>query len=181
MGRILGSVAEVAARWELTPRLANLAILGDAYDACLQSRVETSTRARTQAGAAYPTERRIILNALLLHDGREADRDATLLHECAHIVADTRHGRSCGHNERWRRVMFMMGEPPAACHNIDYLSREAHAVAVWICANCGQKQHFVRPPRRRPSMYYCIACGPEFGRLRAAAARPGTAPRRRNR
>lgn len=178
MGRVLGSVADLAARWDLVPRLANLAILGEAYDACLESCVETSTRSRTQAGAAYPTERRIVLNAMLLHDGREADRDATLLHECAHIVADTRHGRSCGHNERWRRVMYLMGEPPATCHTIDYLSREAHAVAVWTCTNCGQQQHFVRRPRRRASLCYCIACGPQFGRLRASAARPSMTRRR---
>ena len=136
MARILGNVSELAERWGLIARLRNLAPLGDAYDVCLGCRVEASARSRTQAGAAYPRQNRIVLNDRLLADGRESDRDATFLHECAHVVADVRHGLSCGHNGRWQRVMYLLGEPPEVCHDIEYLSRRAHAVAIWTCTNC---------------------------------------------
>ncbi len=173
MARILGTVGELAQHWGLTDRLSNLAPLGDAYDVCMASKVEASTRSPTQAGAAYPRQHRIVLNGRLLFDGRETDRDATFLHECAHVVADVRHGVSCGHNNRWQRVMYLLGEPPEVCHTIEYLSRRAHAVAVWTCRNCGMEQHFVRRPRRRVSACYCIKCGPALGRLAASAVPPG--------
>lgn len=173
MVRILGTVSELAECWGLHDRLRNLAALGDAYDVCMACRVEASTRARTQAGAAYPQENRIVLNGRLLLDGRESDRDSTFLHECAHIVADVRHGASCGHNSRWQRVMYMLGEPPEVCHDIEYLSRRAHAVAIWTCRNCGMEQHFVRRPRRRVWACYCVKCGPALGRLTASAVPPG--------
>ena len=65
-----------------------------------------------QAGVAYTEERRIVLNAKLLEAGREADRDATFLHECAHILANRRYRARCNHDHRWKRVMEMLGEPP---------------------------------------------------------------------
>jgi predicted SprT family Zn-dependent metalloprotease len=161
----LGSVADVAAAWNLTARLARAATIGGAYGECLECTVEVSNRAKVQAGVAYTEERRIVLNAKLLEAGREADRDATLLHECAHILANRRYRARCNHDHRWKRVMEMLGEPPRASHRLDYLSREAHAVVAWVCRNCGEAYHFVRPPRRRVVDCYCRHCGPRTGRL----------------
>lgn len=161
----LGSVAEVAADWNLTARLARAAAIGGAYGECLDCAVEVSNRAKVQAGVAYTEERRIVLNAKLLEAGREADRDATFLHECAHILANRRYRARCNHDHRWKRVMEMLGEPPRASHRLDYLSREAHAVVAWVCRNCGEAYHFVSPPRRRVADCYCRHCGPRTGRL----------------
>ena len=81
--RVLGSVRELAADWELTERLEQAAALGPAFREMLDCAVEISRRAKTLAGAAYTDERRIVLNVALLEQGRERDRDATFLHECA--------------------------------------------------------------------------------------------------
>ncbi len=166
----LGSVSDVARAWRLERRLARSAPVGRAYEQCLGCHVELSGRAKIQAGVAYPEERRIVLNARLLTPGREGDRDSTFLHECAHVIADLRYGRDCRHDARWQRVMEMLGEPPDACHQLDYLSREAHAVVTWICTACGEQYHFVRAPRRRIWECYCRMCGPKTGRLRHAGS-----------
>ena len=165
----IGSVAEVAAAWGLSGRLARATRIGRAYEECLACSVEISPRAKVQAGVAYTRERRIVLNARLFEPGREADRDATLLHECAHIISNRRYRARCNHDERWRRVMDMLGEPAQASHRLDYLSREAHAVVAWVCRNCGEAYHFVRPPRRRVTDCYCRHCGPRQGRLDAVS------------
>ncbi len=170
-GRVLGTVADVAAAWGVDARLGAAASLGRAYAACLASTVEVTRRAKTLAGRAYPRQGRIVLNAALLRRGREADRDATFLHECAHVIADVRYRRSCGHDWRWRRVMDMLGLSADVCHDMTYLSPAAHAVVTWMCTNCGQPFHFVRAPRRRIEDCCCRRCGPRRGRL--YRTRPG--------
>jgi SprT protein len=171
MPRVLGTVDEVAIAWDLGERLLRVARHERAYIECLKSTVEMSHRSKVQAGAAYTRERRLVLNAALLLPGREADRNATFLHECAHIVADLHHGRNCRHDWRWQRVMEMLGEPPIVRHHIEYISARAHAVVTWTCGNCGEEYHFVRPPRRRIQDCYCRPCGPERGSLRPAPRR----------
>ncbi|MEE9140357.1 MAG: SprT-like domain-containing protein [Alphaproteobacteria bacterium] len=168
----LGTVAGVASAWGLKGRLRGAAGIGGAFRGCLECTVEITRRAKIQAGAAYTKERRIVLNAQLLLLGREADRDATFLHECAHVIADLRYGRNCRHDWRWQRVMALLGEPPEISHKLEYLSRETHAVVTWICTGCGEEYHYVRAPRRRIWECYCSMCGPEGGRLRAAEGFP---------
>ncbi|HLF58530.1 MAG TPA: SprT-like domain-containing protein [Alphaproteobacteria bacterium] len=166
MSKIIGSVGEVALDWGLEPCLLNVSLFGYAYVECLRSTVESSDRAKIQAGAAYTRERRVVLNAALLVRGRERDRNSTFLHECAHILADLRFGRNCRHDRRWEQVMEMLGEEPNVRHRIDYISAAAHAVETWLCDNCGERYHFVRPPRRRIKDCYCRPCGPRRGQLR---------------
>ena len=168
MPRILGSVALVAQAWGIDQRLTGVARIGRAYGECLNSTVEISRRGKTVAGKAYTHERRIVLNSALLVPGREADRDATFLHECAHIVTDIRYNRDCRHDWRWCRVMGLLGESPATHHDIAYLSPRMHAVVTWVCANCGEAYHYVRRPRRRIDECYCSHCGPDFGHLFAS-------------
>lgn len=165
MLQVLGTVEEVATAWRLMSKLERAERIGRAYVACLKSTVEASQRARTQAGIAYTDERRIVLNAALLERGRETDRDATFLHECAHVIANLRHGWNCRHGARWQRIMAMLGEPPEVSHNLAYLSREALAVITWVCSECGEAYHFVRRPRRRIQDCYCAVCGPTLGVL----------------
>ena len=166
---ILGTVSEVATAWRVQEQLLDVSHLGFAYVECLRSTVEASGRAKIQAGAAYTRERRIVLNNALLLPGRESDRNSTFLHECAHILADLKHGRNCRHDRRWEDMMAMLGQAPLVRHKIDYISARAHAVVTWMCGNCGERYYFVRPPKRKISECYCRPCGPRRGQLRLDA------------
>ena len=175
-GPRLGRVQQVVDLWGLTERLAKASHYGAAYAACLDCRVETSARGKLHAGKAYITERRIVLHRELMPEGREADRDSTFLHECAHILADLRYGRSCKHGPLWRATMVMLGELPTVHHEIPYLSRATHASIVWRCVTCGELYHFLRKPRRRIQDCRCKDCGQEAGRLmvESLVAEPAT-------
>ncbi len=169
-GSVLGRVEEVAARWGVLEQLARASRYGDAYDACLASRVEVSARGKLYAGKAYTSEQRIVLHRELLPAGRESDRDATFLHECAHILADLHYGKSCKHGPLWRATMVMIGELPVLHHDIPYLSRESQAAVIWRCVACGELYHFVRKPRRRIQDCRCSVCGEERGLLERVPA-----------
>lgn len=175
-GNALGTVGELAEAWGLRERFerALQAAYGEkrvvltprAVREALDCAVEISQRAKTLAGAAYTEQRRIVLNAQLLREGREPDRDSTFLHECAHILADLTHGKACRHGRPWREIMLLLGEPAEVGHRLEYLSRKAHARISWVCVACGRKHYFVRKPRRRIEDCYCRRCGPNDGRLR---------------
>lgn len=164
--RDLGSVAGLAARWQLLDgRLDGAAALTRGFAACMAANVSAGRRMRTRAGSAWPGRRLIMLHPDLLRPGHEVDRDQTFLHECAHLIADLEHGRPCGHDARWRAVMLAIGEVPATTHRIDYLQAAAQARVIWRCTGCGRDHAFVRRPRRALRSCHCRACGPERGRL----------------
>lgn len=163
---LLGTVEAVAARWDVMERLALAFSLGPAYEACLAATVEGSPRSKIQAGSANTELRKITLNLALLEPGREPDRNATFLHECAHLLADLAHRRNCRHGKRWKQVMELLGEAPLVNHDLAYLSPKLHARVTWACMACGEEYHYVRKPRRRPQDCYCRHCGPRRGRLR---------------
>lgn len=164
--RQIGTVREIAERWGLAARLDRAAAYEPAFREMLDCAVVVSRRARTLAGAAYAKERRIVLNARLLEQGREGDRDSTFIHECAHVLADLAHNRPCRHGAGWREMMRLLGEVPNVRHRIPYLSREANAKIIWRCKGCAQAYHYVRRPRRRITDCYCADCGPRNGQLR---------------
>lgn len=161
----LGTVMALATRWRLLGRLNGAAKATRGLAACLGAEVTIGRRMRTRAGSAWPGRRLIMLHADLLKPGHETDRDQTFLHECAHLIADLEHGRSCGHDARWRAVMLAIGEVPATTHRIDYLSASAQARVIWRCVSCGREHAFVRRPRRPVARCHCRACGPDRGRL----------------
>jgi len=167
---VLGTVKEVAARWNVTERLAQASPLGKAYETCLVCTVEANPRSKVQAGSANTELRKITLNLALLEPGREMDRNATLLHECAHILADLAHHKNCRHDKRWKEVMALLGEEPEVNHDLSYLSPKLHARVIWICKTCGEEYHYVRMPRRRSQDCYCVHCGPLRGHLRVVKA-----------
>lgn len=158
-------MADLAQAWGLAGRLEQAAHMGAAYHDCLDSTVEADGRAAVLAGKAWPGDKRIVLHAELLKDGRETDRDSTFLHECAHILADRRYGRPCKHGALWRATIVTLGELPVTHHDIPYLSRAAHARVIWSCTACGETYPFVRKPRRRIRDCYCRHCGPRKGIL----------------
>jgi SprT protein len=161
----LGTVGELAVAWQVADRLERAASLGQAYEDTLASLVEADGRASVQAGKAWPGEQRIVLHQELLKEGREEDRNATFLHECAHILADRHYGKPCRHGPLWRATIIMLGELPATHHEIPYLSRQTHASYVWTCKACGETYPFIRKPRRRIRDCYCRHCGPVNGVL----------------
>ncbi len=161
----LGKVADVACDWGVSERLARATYLGQAYADCLDSMVEADGRAAVLAGKAWPADKRIVLHAELLKDGRENERNATFLHECAHVLADRKYGRACKHGPLWRATIVLLGELPTAHHEIPYLSRAAHAAVIWVCTGCGETYPFVRKPRRRIRDCYCRHCGEIKGLL----------------
>ncbi len=167
---LLGTVEEVAARWGVKERLAHACLLGTAYETCLACNVEANPRSKVQAGSTNTELRKITLNLALLEPGREADRNATLLHECAHILADLAHRRNCRHGKRWKEVMALLGEEPLVNHDLAYLSPKLHARVTWVCKTCGEEYHYLRKPRRRLKDCYCVRCGPRRGHLRVAKA-----------
>ena len=171
----LGRVAEVATEWGVADRLARAAHLGQAYHDCLEGLVEADTRAVVLAGKAWPSECRIVLHGELLKPGREDDRNATFLHECAHVLADRRWGRPCKHGPLWRATIVMLGELPTTHHEIPYLSRATRAAVIWTCTSCGETYPFVRKPRRRIRDCYCRHCGPVRGVLVASLPEAGDA------
>ena len=155
----LGTVADLARDWGLEARLQRASHMGQAYIDCLDSDVHADGRAMVMAGKALPCDKRIVLHAELLKDGREVDRDATFLHECAHVIADRRYGRACKHGPLWRATIVTLGELPVAHHDIPYLSRDAHAKVIWRCTSCGETYPFVRKPKRRIRDCFCRHCG----------------------
>lgn len=169
----LGLVNELAEKWGLLSYLKFAIVLGVPYQELLGCTVNISGRAKTRAGIAYISDRKIVLNSALLQPGREKDRDDTFLHECAHILADLHHGFSCKHGKLWKEMMELIGQKPETRHNLTYLSREAHAVTSWKCCRCDQKYHFVRRPRRKISNSYCRNCGPKLGVLKSVPITKG--------
>ena len=163
----IGLVGELAEKWKLLGYLEFAIVLGEPYQELLECTVNISKRAKTRAGIAYISDRKIVLNAALLKPGREKDRDDTFLHECAHILADLYHGYPCKHGKLWKEMMELLSQKPETRHNLTYLSREAHAVTIWKCTRCNQKYHFVRRPRRKINNSYCRYCGPKLGVLKS--------------
>jgi predicted SprT family Zn-dependent metalloprotease len=48
-----------------------------------------------------------------------AERDNTVAHEVAHVIAGLKYGENCGHDWRWRRTMQALGYTPTRCHTVD--------------------------------------------------------------
>ncbi len=88
----------------------------------------------------------------------------TILHEVAHALS----GRGTGHGPRWKVVAARVGATPKACSKDAVLPQGRWQAP---CPGCARVFHFHRKPkyiRRR----YCIACGPEQGKLNFKDTQP---------
>ena len=169
--RSIGTVRELSQAWGLDPKLARAQFMGEAFRDCLDSIVVLARRSVVTAGHALPFRQRIALHPALLQPGRECDRNATFLHECAHVLTDRDAGRRCNHGPSWYSTMAVLGEPAEVRHAYPYLSRANHAKWLWVCTSCGHEYPFVARPRRKIDDCHCHLCGLDRGRLACLAVR----------
>ncbi|MCB8932961.1 MAG: SprT-like domain-containing protein [Chthonomonadaceae bacterium] len=113
---------------------------------------------RVTAGAAYYTKGVIGLSRLLLTD--EARLRSTLVHEFAHLLAISRHGRkAAGHGEAWRKAMRDLGAEPEVYHRYPETKRNQRRQQVtYACAKC---KAVITRSRRLPrkGRYVHAGCG----------------------
>ncbi len=170
MARTIGTAGDVAFAWGLSGAVAGALRTcrphdADIRDALACTEVLVNGRLTTTAGQAQMWPPLIHLNPSILDPGHEADRDATFLHEVAHIVADRWHllasRRSDGiHGRTWRRIMRNMGQDPVSNHDIAVLkARRAKPVLTYKCRACGQE--FDRA-RAVPRDHVCGRCHGEL-------------------
>lgn len=57
-------------------------------------------------------------NDILNHYGFD-DYKNTIIHECAHLIADYKYKSNCNHNRYWEYVCKFMGGTGERCHNYD--------------------------------------------------------------
>ena len=122
---------------------------------------------RVSAGLAYFTKGQIALSAIVLRD-RAAVSD-TLIHEYAHLLAVSRHGRAgVGHGAAWKQAMADLGAQPEVRHRYAVLRNAKRQVVTYKCVRCGALiERNRRLPRRRK--YLHVACGGEI-KLQAVRA-----------
>lgn len=83
----------------------------------------------------------------------------TILHEIAHALA----GPGVGHGPEWRAVCERIGARPERCYDSNVVAMPRGKYAA-TCGRCGKT--FYRHKQTRPGRWiYCIACGPDLGRL----------------
>lgn len=87
----------------------------------------------------------------------------TVLHEIAHALVGTHHG----HDEVWRDQCRQLGCAAKACDNAASMP-----VGEWqaTCPGCRELFNRHRKPRNLRSLY-CLACGPDKGKLVFASPR----------
>lgn len=87
----------------------------------------------------------IELHVELLREGREADRDHTLLHETAHLIIGLiypeslkRHSIIKAHGREWKMVMRHLGAESNRCGNHDFMTevRAKKAKLMYACQRC---------------------------------------------
>lgn len=81
--------------------------------------VSWNGRFTSRLGDALPWPGRVGLSKPLFPLMTPKARRATMLHEIAHVYADTYHGRRCGHDRSWAAMMALLGEPPDRLSQID--------------------------------------------------------------
>lgn len=119
---------------------------------------------RVAPGAAAGTVR--VSRHLVTH-GHEEQLEDTLLHEIAHALAFTRHGRAAmNHGPLWRAVAREVGATPRATCSAELDVPAPHRLT---CRRCGATISLYRRPKYAPSRYRHKGCG---GALRAEASQP---------
>lgn len=72
-------------------------------------------------------------------------RDQTIKHEAAHIIANIKHGVQCGHGPRWKAVMRSLGLEPKRCHQVDRTGlKRSQPRMVIPCKGCRKPITFTK-------------------------------------
>lgn len=82
----------------------------------------------------------------------------TILHEIAHALTPGH-----GHDKVWKMACQQVGARPQRCYDADVVTMP-QGKYVAKCGGCGREFRRHKPVKRY-SWRYCLACGPEVGRL----------------
>lgn len=100
-----------------------------------------NNRFTTCAGLTRYSQRLLELNHRLLKPGREKERNETLLHELAHVLA-YRLYRHHGHGEPWQDIMRRLGiSDPYRYHEYSFLRSSYKKHYIYECKDCGFQSH----------------------------------------
>jgi predicted SprT family Zn-dependent metalloprotease len=120
-------------------------------------KVRWNPRLRSTAGLASYSNCTVTLNPRLTQFG-EAEVDATLRHELAHLLAKFRAGRRriAPHGPEWKQACADLGLPgEKRCHNLPLPRREVARKHFYQCPSCLVEVRRVRPFRSRVA---CLEC-----------------------
>lgn len=94
----------------------------------------------------------------------------TILHEIAHALA----GPHTGHGPEWKATCLRIGAKPERCYRTDIVKMPGGRLTA-TCGGCARTFTRHRNVRRNRRLY-CVACGPEHGKLdfRTASVVPTT-------
>ena len=105
------------------------------------------TDMKTTAGFAYPSLKRIELNATIFLANIENFFDDTIPHELAHILTRMLYPTAKqSHGPEWKSVMRNLGFSPTRCHSYDVTSinRDNAKLSRYTCqCNDGTKEFFL--------------------------------------
>ncbi|HMS55672.1 MAG TPA: SprT-like domain-containing protein [Fimbriimonadaceae bacterium] len=91
---------------------------------------------RVTAGQALYLQGTIALSSKVIVT-EEQLRD-TLVHEYAHLLAVSRHGRkAANHGEHWQQAMRDLGAEPKRTHGYAVSRNQRHQEVVYRCKGCG--------------------------------------------
>lgn len=133
--------------------------------------------ARRRFGMCNFTKKHISLSRPLceLNDAEEV-RD-TVLHEIAHALAWQRHGKNCGHDNRWKAICVEIGARPEACYDDGVVQ----PTAPWALVHCDTGEVFrtylKRPSRDWSSVWIRGRKAETFGKLEIRSNEPGSPTR----
>lgn len=126
--------------------------------------VNLNSRMRSCGGRArinrYARTSQIDMNYRLHKDNPEQLVN-TYLHELAHVVANLRYNKNCGHDYLWKRVMAELGANDERCHTMDVSAYKNKTTRIAYACNC-QEFQFTKQRHnkvlRGEARYSCKTC-----------------------
>jgi predicted SprT family Zn-dependent metalloprotease len=79
----------------------------------------------------------IIFATKLFERASQKDREETIIHEVAHILADLKAKRNAGHGPAWMRMMVRLGCEPKRCHKVDTQGLKRRQKRYQLRCSCG--------------------------------------------
>lgn len=116
-------------------------------------RMVVNRRFKTCAGLTRYHSRLIDLNPALLEPGREEERNETILHEIAHVLAYAAF-RHHGHSEEWRDLLAYIGAKTTdRCHQYRFLRGRERRYA-YECKDCDYRLLRTRPIHKPGKLHH---------------------------
>ncbi len=116
-------------------------------------------RAKRRAGCCKHRRQTITLSYHFVCRNSDDEIKDTILHEIAHALA----GPKVGHGPAWKAICRRIGAKPVRCYDSAKVDMPKGRYKA-VCGGCQKVFHRHRRPRVG-RWSYCLACGPERGRL----------------